>query len=57
MLIVARLMIAAASLRQESRGVHTRRDFPNPDPDWVRHIPLRCRSAETEALTLSVPKR
>jgi len=50
MLIVASLMIDAASQRQESRGVHTRRDFPNPDPAWVRHIPLRCRSAELNAL-------
>ncbi len=40
MLIVARLMIAAALARQESRGVHTRRDFPNPDPAWVKHISL-----------------
>jgi len=42
MLIVASLMITAATEREESRGVHTRRDFPNPDPSWVRHIPLLC---------------
>jgi L-aspartate oxidase len=40
MLTVARLMISAAAERQESRGVHTRRDFPNPDPAWCRHISL-----------------
>jgi L-aspartate oxidase len=56
MLIVARLMIAAASMRQESRGVHTRRDFPNPDPAWVRHIPLRCPSEEIESHGLSNSK-
>jgi L-aspartate oxidase len=38
MLTVARLMIAAASERTESRGVHTRSDYPNTDPLWARHI-------------------
>jgi len=38
MLIVARLMIAAASERTESRGVHTRSDHPATDPSWARHI-------------------
>ena len=38
MLIVARLMIAAAIARRESRGVHYRRDFPQPDPASNRHI-------------------
>lgn len=40
MLTVARLMIAAASVREESRGVHTRSDFPSTDPAWNHHIPL-----------------
>ena len=38
MLIVARLMIAAASEREESRGVHFRRDHPEPDPTMNHHI-------------------
>jgi L-aspartate oxidase len=42
MLTVARLMIAAASARAESRGVHTRSDFPDPDPSWCRHVAFRC---------------
>jgi L-aspartate oxidase len=40
MLTVARMMIAAALAREESRGVHTRTDFPATDPAWARHIPL-----------------
>ncbi len=50
MLIVARLMIAAAATRQESRGVHTRADFPATDPAWTRHIPLRRPALPGETL-------
>ncbi len=38
MLIVARLMIAAASQREESRGVHFRRDHPQPELTMNTHI-------------------
>lgn len=38
MLTAARLMIAAAAERTESRGVHYRADFPETDPAWQRHI-------------------
>jgi L-aspartate oxidase len=40
MLSVARLMIAAAQVREESRGVHSRRDFPQTDPLQADHIEL-----------------
>jgi L-aspartate oxidase len=38
MLIVARLMIAAAIERRESRGVHYRSDFPQVEPSLNHHI-------------------
>jgi L-aspartate oxidase len=41
MLTIARLMIASAATREESRGVHTRRDFPATEPAWARHITVR----------------
>ena len=48
MLTVARLMIAAAGTREESRGVHTRSDFPNADPSWCRHVTQRSPNLALE---------
>ncbi len=41
MLTVARLMVEAALVREESRGVHYRGDFPDPDPAWKCHLNFR----------------
>ena len=42
MLSVARFMIHAALLREETRGCHVRTDFPNRDDEhWNRHITFR----------------
>jgi len=42
MLCVSRLMVQAALLREESRGVHLRSDFPATDNEhWRRHISFR----------------
>jgi L-aspartate oxidase len=38
LLTIARLMIDSALARQESRGVHLRADFPQPNDLWRRHI-------------------
>ena len=51
MLITARSMVAAAAERKESRGVHSRTDFPAADPEWNHHITLQCppiRGAESK---------
>ncbi len=40
MMLVAKLMIAAALHRTESRGVHFRRDFPESDPAQATQITL-----------------
>jgi len=37
----ARLVANAALTREESRGVHYRRDFPEPREEWRRHIVWR----------------
>ncbi len=42
MLIVSRLIIEAALIREETRGSHVRIDFPETDDvNWRRHITLR----------------
>ncbi len=37
MLTVARLSVCGALVREESRGTHFRKDFPEPDEDWRAH--------------------
>jgi L-aspartate oxidase len=40
MILIGGLMATAALERRESRGGHSRRDFPNENPRWLRHIVL-----------------
>jgi succinate dehydrogenase / fumarate reductase flavoprotein subunit len=51
MLDVAECVARAALERQESRGGHTREDFPTMDPQW-RRLNLVCRKAEDGSIEL-----
>ena len=47
MLTIASLMADSACQREETRGVHLRRDFPETDDvQWRRHITLRRPQSE-----------
>ena len=41
LVLCSRLMVEAALLREESRGAHFRTDFPEPKPEWKKHITFK----------------
>jgi len=43
LVLCSRLVVEAALLREESRGAHYRRDFPQTREEWRRHITFRRR--------------
>jgi L-aspartate oxidase len=43
MLLAARLMIDSALARTESRGVHFRSDYPQPDPAQAGHVAIHAQ--------------
>jgi L-aspartate oxidase len=45
MILIGRLIATAAIERRESRGGQCRRDFPDADPGWRRHIVLSKAAA------------
>jgi succinate dehydrogenase / fumarate reductase flavoprotein subunit len=52
MLTVSEAIARAALEREESRGGHTRDDFPSPDPEWAT-INLICSRAPDGAVALT----
>jgi succinate dehydrogenase / fumarate reductase flavoprotein subunit len=52
MLIVSECVARAALERQESRGGHTRDDFPDPEPEWGR-TNLICRYTPAGGVTVT----
>ena len=53
MLLVSECVARAALERQESRGGHTRDDFPGPDPEWGQDQPDLHAGARTAAVQVS----
>ena len=50
MLTVSEAVARSALLREESRGAHSRIDFPNPDPAWGSKNNIVRREGETMKL-------
>ncbi|HMP77910.1 MAG TPA: L-aspartate oxidase [Pirellulaceae bacterium] len=45
------IMIEAAVRREESRGVHFREDFPQPNPHWRQHLSYSLGQWKTEPVS------
>ncbi|WP_033437163.1 fumarate reductase/succinate dehydrogenase flavoprotein subunit [Saccharothrix sp. NRRL B-16314] len=55
MLVVSECVARAALLRTESRGGHTRDDFPGMDPDWRRKL-LVCTLSDSAVDVVEEPQ-
>ncbi|MFF4578342.1 L-aspartate oxidase [Streptomyces sp. NPDC001389] len=54
LLCVARVLVAAAQRRAETRGCHWREDHPGRDDDaWRRHLVVRLSATERRALVVT----
>jgi succinate dehydrogenase / fumarate reductase flavoprotein subunit len=56
MLLISEAVARSALMREESRGGHTRDDFPKPDPAWgQKNVVTRKRAGELELRTEPLP--
>ena len=53
MLIVSESIARSAKLRRESRGAHSRLDYPDLDPSWARQNSVTRLAGETMEITTS----
>jgi succinate dehydrogenase / fumarate reductase flavoprotein subunit len=54
---VATACARSALMRQESRGGHTREDYPKADPEWgKKNVVTRKRGGSLELLTEPLPQ-
>jgi succinate dehydrogenase/fumarate reductase flavoprotein subunit len=51
MLDSAEMVCRAALMRQESRGLHQRSDYPDSKPDWLKHIMIEKSEEEMKLST------
>lgn len=56
MLMATEAIVRSAIMRPESRGAHTRKDFPKKDRSWLKNITCNYESGEFKFETIPVPE-
>lgn len=51
MLDTAEMSMRAALMREESRGLHQRSDFPEQKPQWLKHILITRKGDQMDFTT------
>lgn len=55
MLVATEAIVRSAMMRPESRGAHTRKDFPKKDKEWLKNITCNDDNGEFKFSTEPVP--